>query len=279
MNEAQEFRRFFDGHPRAVIVTIAAIKGSTPREAGAAIAVSQEATCGTIGGGQLEYMAIDNARALLSGRNGRTRLDIPLGPEIGQCCGGRAELTFEIADAAIIAAFLARLEEKAAGEAAVFIFGGGHVGSALAAALAPLPFKTTIVETRREMVEALAEGVALRLTPMPEAEVAAMPPGSAAVILTHDHALDFLIATEALKRADLAYCGMIGSKTKRATFLGHARREGLTEADLNRLTMPIGGAAVHDKRPAVIAALVAAELISVIHAAKAGRLHTADAAR
>ena len=278
MDEAEKFGRFLADHPRAVIVTIAAIKGSTPREAGAAIAVSQTATCGTIGGGQLEYMAIDNARALLSGRNGRARLDIPLGPEIGQCCGGRTELTFEIADPPAIAAFLARLEKEAAGEASIFIFGGGHVGSALATALAPLPFRTTIVETRREMVEALPGGVALRLSPMPEAEISAIPPGSAVVILTHDHALDFLIATEALKRDDLAYCGMIGSKTKRATYFGYARKQGLSETELSRLAMPIGGGAVADKRPAVIAALVAAELIFSIHAAKAGRMHIGDAA-
>ena len=279
MGEAERFRRFFATHGPSVIVTVAAIKGSTPREVGAAIAVSANATSGTIGGGQLEYIAIDHARALLAGRTAETRLDIALGPEIGQCCGGRAELAFEVADAATVATFLARLEAETARQPSVFIFGGGHVGSALAAALAPLPFNTVVVETRPDMVEALPEDVELRISPLPEAEVANIPAGGAAVILTHDHALDFLIATEALKRADLRYCGMIGSKTKRATFLRYAREQGLTERQLSRLVMPIGGTTVSDKRPAVIAALVAAELISVIHAAKAGRLHTADAAR
>ena len=279
MDEAARYGRFFESHGRAVIVTVSAVKGSTPREEGAAIAVSATATCGTVGGGQLEFMAIDHARALLSGTTDTMRLDIPLGPDIGQCCGGRTELSFEIADASAIAAFLARLDAEAERAPSVFIFGGGHVGSALSAALAPLPFNTVLIETRSDMVEALADGVSLRLTPMPEAEIASLPSGSAVVILTHDHALDFLIATEALKRADLSYCGMIGSKTKRATFLNYARRQGLTERGCARLTMPIGGTSVADKRPAIIAALVAAELISVIHAAKAGRLHTADAAR
>ena len=279
MGEAERYRRFFAVHGPSVIVTVAAIRGSTPRETGAAIAVSTAATSGTIGGGQLEYIAIDHARAMLAGRTAETRLDIALGPDIGQCCGGRAELAFEVADAATIATFLARLEAETARQPSVFIFGGGHVGSALAAALAPLPFNTAIVETRPDMVEALPDDVELRLSALPEAEVANIPAGGAAVILTHDHALDFLIATETLKRDDLSYCGMIGSKTKRATFLRYAREQGLADTAISRLVMPIGGTAVSDKRPAVIAALVAAELISVIHAAKAGRLHTADAAR
>lgn len=279
MGEAERFRQFFETHGQAVIVTVAAIKGSTPREVGAAIAVSADATSGTIGGGQLEYIAIDHARALLAGRTTETRLDIALGPEIGQCCGGRAELTFEIADRQAVTAFLARLEAEAAHQPSVFIFGGGHVGSALAAALAPLPFNAAIVETRPEMVEALPDGVELRLSPMPEAEVARIPSGGAAVILTHDHALDFLIATEALKRDDLGYCGMIGSRTKRATYQSYARKQGLSESALSRLTMPIGGTAVADKRPAVIAALVASELIVVMSAAKAGIVPTGEATR
>ncbi len=271
MSEVAAFRRFFEDHPAAVIVTVAEISGSTPREAGAVMAVSASRTCGTIGGGQLEYIAIDHARRLLRGHDAPLRLDIPLGPEIGQCCGGRALLGFAVADEGTVGRLLNALAEKAASYPSVYIFGGGHVGAALVLALAPLPFNTTVIETRPEMEGPLPETVAFRLSPMPEAEVARMPAGSAVVILTHDHALDFLIATEALKRDDLAYCGMIGSKTKRATFLNYARRQGLGDRALCRLTMPIG-AGVADKRPAVIAALVASELIHVISAAKAGRL-------
>ncbi|WP_319518924.1 xanthine dehydrogenase accessory protein XdhC [uncultured Martelella sp.] len=271
MNETATFRRFFQEHPASVIVTVAEAKGSTPREEGAVMIVSKDAICGTIGGGQLEYIAIDHARRLLSGRDAPDRLDIPLGPDIGQCCGGRTVLSFEAADARTVEALLSSLTAKAQSAPSVYVFGGGHVGVALAQALAPLPFNTTVIETRPDMAGPLPESVALRLSPMPEAEIARMPAGSAVVILTHDHALDFLIATEALKRDDLAYCGMIGSKTKRATFMRYARKEGLRDAALSRLTMPIG-VGVADKRPAVIAALVASELIHDICAAKAGTL-------
>ena len=93
MSEIATFRRFLEDHPASFIVTMAEIRGSTPREEGAVMAVSANRTCGTIGGGQLEYIAIDHARRLLKGHDAPLRLDIALGPEIGQCCGGRVEVS------------------------------------------------------------------------------------------------------------------------------------------------------------------------------------------
>jgi xanthine dehydrogenase accessory factor len=89
-------------------------------------------------------------------------------------------------------------------------------------------------------------------------------PGSVFVVLTHDHGLDFLIAQEALARGDAAYVGMIGSKTKRATFKSWLDDMGYDTGLLDGLTMPIGGADVDDKRPEVIAALTAAEIVRAV---------------
>ncbi|MFB9947818.1 xanthine dehydrogenase accessory protein XdhC [Rhizobium puerariae] len=251
---------FIAANPRCVLVEITQAKGSTPREAGTFMLVASRAIWGTIGGGQFEFMAIDNARAILSG-GGEAMMDIPLGPEIGQCCGGRTRLAFS----AMTPALAEKLETRIRGEQeerpAVYLFGAGHVGRALAAALAPLPLAVTVVETRTEALEDLPDEVARHLTAMPEALVEAIPAGGAAVILTHDHALDFLIAEKALARNDLSYVGMIGSATKRATFSNWLKREGGDEAMLSRLVLPIGGSLVKDKRPAVIAALVAGELL------------------
>ena len=107
--------------------------------------------------------------------------------------------------------------------------------------------------------------VETRLTPVPEEMVRAAPAGAAFVVLTHDHALDFLIVAEALKREDAAYVGMIGSKTKKATFRSwFLKTAGGTEDEFARLVSPIGGDAVKDKRPAVIAALAAAEIMTAL---------------
>eukprot|EP00913_Durusdinium_trenchii_P008162 g7659.t1 len=222
--------------------------------------VGPDAIWGTIGGGQFEFMAIDNARALLRGA-GRPAMDIPLGPEIGQCCGGRTKLAFSIATPPIIDDLELRLKRERDRDPAVFVFGAGHVGLALTRALDPLPFAVTVIETRAEALEGLPDGATRQLTAMPEACVDAIPAGGSVVILTHDHALDFLIAQRALARSDLRYVGMIGSATKRATFSNWLKRNGGDEDRLAGLILPIGGDLVRDKRPAVIAALVAAELL------------------
>lgn len=262
-------RAFLAAAPSAALVEVAAAKGSTPREQGAWMLVSRDAIFGTIGGGQLEFMAIDRAREMLAaipllrGREGLA-LSIPLGPEIGQCCGGRVELAIRPVDGTIRAELIAAAEAEDAARPHVYVFGGGHVGHALASALALLPVNAVVVETRAEALEAMPEGVTARLLPMPEEAVREAPPGSAFLILTHDHALDFLIVAEALKREDAAYVGMIGSKTKKATFRSwYLKTAGGTEAAFSRLVSPIGGM-VKDKRPAVIAALAAAEVMTAL---------------
>jgi xanthine dehydrogenase accessory factor len=255
---------FLAGNPNAILVEITGTLGSTPREAGAVMLVSADRSWGTIGGGQLEFMAIANARKLLAGAGGEEVMDIPLGPDIGQCCGGRTRLRCRQATAEAIAKLKGRLERDRGNRPSVYIFGAGHVGRALAAALAPLPLATTIVEVRREELDELPPDIDTMLVAMPEALVADMPAGAAVVILTHDHALDFMIAREALARGDLAYVGMIGSATKRATFSHWLVREGSATDLIDGLTLPIGGSRVKDKRPEVIAAMTAAELLTAI---------------
>jgi xanthine dehydrogenase accessory factor len=147
------------------------------------------------------------------------------------------------------------------------------VGQALAKALALLPLHVHVVDTRPDELVGLPETVEALAVPMPEAVVRAAPIGSAYVILTHDHALDFLIAHEALARFDSPYVGMVGSKSKRAKFRSWYLGEGGDAAAFERLVLPIGGkaypAGLGDKRPEVIAALAAAEIMVHIGAGEA----------
>lgn len=276
MSSLATLRAFLAAAPDAALVEVAEALGSTPREAGAWMVVSPQRTFGTIGGGQLEFMAIDRARALLGAdagqggaSDGPATLDVPLGPEIGQCCGGRVVVSVRRLDEALRDEVLRRAEGEDAANPAVLVFGGGHVGHALAAALALLPVRAIVVETRAEALDGMPAGVETRLTPVPEEMVREAPAGTAYVVLTHDHALDFLIVAEALRREDAAYVGMIGSKTKRATFRSwYLKAAGGEEAALERLVSPIGGE-VKDKRPAVIAALAAAEIVAALARANA----------
>lgn len=274
MNGKPSLSVFLAAHPNSVLVEVAEARGSTPRETGAFMVVADSGLFGTIGGGHLEFIAIDHARAMLAGKAADETLDIPLGPEIGQCCGGRTLLRFTRIDETVTERLLRQSSSEQQAFPDVFLFGAGHVGLALATALAPLPFNVTVVDTRQIEPGALPETITFRHVPMPETEVEAIRPDGAAVILTHDHALDFLIARQALARDDLAYTGMIGSATKRATFSRWLMREGGEAAWLNRLTLPVGGDVVKNKQPAVIAALVTAELITRLLGAKQAKSST-----
>lgn len=255
-------RRFLDAKSDLVLVEVTEARGSTPREIGAWMLVGPTALFGTIGGGQLEFLATDRARALLESGGDADSIVLPLGPEIGQCCGGRVGLALRRMDGSLRDTLLSRAAAADAARPSVFLFGGGHVGAALAASMSLLPLAVHVVETRAEALDGISEAAATHLTAVPEEWVARAPAGSAFVVLTHDHALDFLIVAAALARSDAAYVGMIGSATKRATFRSwYLKTADGSEAQLGRLVCPIGGTAVHDKRPAVIAALAAAEIM------------------
>ncbi|RLQ88248.1 xanthine dehydrogenase accessory protein XdhC [Notoacmeibacter ruber] len=244
----------------AIRISVTDTKGSTPREAGASMIVTEARTIGTIGGGTLEFRALERAHDMLkSHQTTAETMELPLGPEIGQCCGGRVALSLQPVDLTTLLEIHDQLREQESRQPEILIFGGGHVGTALARALAPLPFRSRMVETRPDI---LPDGLPVpsEILAMPEALVSQAKAGSAIVVLTHDHALDFMIISEAMQRDDLAYIGMIGSKTKRATFASHWLDKGGASEKLKELICPIGGSAVSDKRPEVIAAMVAAEI-------------------
>ena len=258
---SHELARFVASHAPVVIAELANVRGSSPRAAGTFMAIAGDGLVGTIGGGALEYMVIARARQALRDGEEPEGMDIPLGPEIGQCCGGRVEVSLKVATPAQVEQLLGRLRAAESGLPHVFMFGSGHVGKALARALVALPLKVHVIDTRPDELTDLPEAAEAKAVPMPEAVVRSAPEGSAYVILTHDHALDFMIAAEALKRSDAPYVGMVGSRTKRAKFASWYRAEGGTEEALRRLVLPIGDFGLVDKRPEVIAALAAAEIM------------------
>ncbi len=244
-----------------ILVAITRASGSTPRDTGATMAVSAAATSATIGGGQLEFHCIDVAREMLASGEAARTLHIPLGPQMGQCCGGRVQVSLKRATAADLAMLQMRERADAASRTAILIFGAGHTGRALAQALAPLPFATTLIDDRDGVLDGLPAAITCIRMADPAQAIEAAPVNAAFVILSHSHALDYRLAEAALARGDGLYVGMIGSATKRARFESFFLRNGGRRETLARLTCPIGGADVDDKRPEVIAALTAAELV------------------
>jgi xanthine dehydrogenase accessory factor len=256
-----ELTAFLAANPDAIVCELTSVRGSSPREQGTFMLVGRTDLFGTIGGGALEYMVIEHARRLIANGQAEEAMDVPLGPEIGQCCGGRVEVRLRYADVAERTRLARIVADEDAALPHVFVFGAGHVGRALAQMLALLPVQLEVIDTRRDELDLLPAEIRSRAVPMPETVVRSAPQGSSYVILTHDHALDFLIAQEALARSDAPYVGMVGSQTKRAKFSSWFRTEGGDSKVLERLILPIGQQGLGDKRPSVIAALAAAEIM------------------
>lgn len=254
-------RLMVEGEP-VMVVSITGAKGSTPRAAGARMAVTKNDLFGTIGGGHLEFVATLRARKMLDQDTAEDVIELALGPADGQCCGGRVSLRLIRVDDDCAAAILAEDAEAARAMPRVLLFGAGHVGRALAAALAPLPVQLLWTDERPDafprIFDDTIEIVSDEWIAVMDSETAVTV--AAIVIMTYDHGLDFEITEAALARDDVAYVGLIGSATKRRRFEAWFTKRGGDKAALGRLISPIGDCGVADKRPEVIAALVAAEI-------------------
>lgn len=273
------------GQP-ALVVRVCAIRGSTPREAGVRMLVGMGeqaketpgAVLGTIGGGHLEWQAIDLARKALAEAASAGKPLAPwqqtfaLGPTLGQCCGGSVDLAFEpLSDATLQAWTLP------APRFHLELHGAGHVGQAIARLLADIDCTVRWIDERADTAEtcgadapglpspeaiaALPLHIQFVSTEQAEAEVADAPPGACHLVLTHRHDLDLRIIHAVLKRGDFAFAGLIGSQTKRAKFLHRLQAMGVSDATLARLTCPIGLPELPGKEPAVIAISVVAQLL------------------
>ena len=266
----------------AIVVEVTQAKGSVPRGEGTRMLVSERHNAGTIGGGHLELKAIAHARGLLKlAASGRSPDEMPaalsaaallmqhypLGPALGQCCGGAVTLGYAWLDPAA-------LERWPVSRARFHLqlYGAGHVGRAIAQALAPLPVTVDWIDERDEEFP-VAWGTNSN-APWPshirkvcvdavEGEVRRGAPGDAYLVLTHRHDLDLKITQQVLQRGDFGYLGVIGSRTKKQRFLHRFEQLGLPAALLDRITCPIGVPGIDGKQPEVIAAAVVAQLLQV----------------
>ena len=274
-------------HAEGVLVSVDSVQGSGPREVGAWMAVFPQAVVNTIGGGHLEFQAISEARTLLSrpahanphdnaapSANGHvastpTHQDsalttrYALGPALGQCCGGVVHLKFERICAADMPALKQRLLSNGQPLA---LFGGGHVGRALVHVLSTLPYNVQWIDSRDEIFPAqLPPNVVCEHSDPVQAAVADVPSGASVLIMSFSHAEDLDVVAACLQRqrlqGDLKFVGLIGSKTKWATFQHRLEARGFTSQELAFITCPIGVDGITGKEPEVIAVAVAAQLL------------------
>ncbi|MDH4873857.1 xanthine dehydrogenase accessory protein XdhC [Pseudomonas sp. BN515] len=240
------------GEP-CVLVTIIEERGSTPRNSGSKMVVTAERIFETIGGGHLEFKAMEIAREMLESRTQDTRLErFSLGASLGQCCGGATVLLFE---------------PMGQPQAHIAVFGAGHVGRALIPLLASLPCKVRWIDSREnEFPEQIPSGVDKVVNEEVIDEIAAMPKGSYFIVMTHNHQLDLELTAEILKRNDFAYFGLIGSKTKRVKFEHRLRERGFASETVQRMRCPMGIQEVKGKLPVEIAISIAGEVVATYNA-------------
>lgn len=291
------------GQAPVAMVSVLASEGSAPRGAGTRMLVTAEAERGTIGGGQLEYRAIEQARTILEHPPGTWRIqDYPLGPLLGQCCGGRVRLLVEHVDP-----FRLGWLDDAMGDCLLV----SELKSADIVRHTARDLEPTRISSRGErpepgtvLVEPLnddrtpvylfgaghvgqaivrhgghlplrfawfdtrsslenLEGVTIIPEEMIERCVSEAPEDAAILILTHDHGLDYRLTRAALCRGPLAFIGLIGSKTKRARFLSRLEDDGVSSEARSKLTCPIGIHGVTGKEPDVIAIATLAQLLQL----------------
>jgi xanthine dehydrogenase accessory factor len=285
------------------LISILATEGSAPRGAGTRMLVTGEGQRGTIGGGNLEYRAVEQARAILERPAGTWRVqDYPLGPLLGQCCGGRVRLLVEHVDPDA----LGWLDEAAGDRILVSTLLPDRIERHVS--MSALPVSLPARGDRPRAGDSFAEVVGQHLRPLylfgaghvgqavarhaehlpfrlawfdtrplfetipgvaiaPEDAieqcVGEAPDEAAIVIMTHDHALDYRLTRAALERAPVSFVGLIGSATKRARFLSRLERDGVGATARARLTSPIGVAGVMGKEPDVIAVATLAQLLQL----------------
>ncbi len=314
---------------KAVLVTVVAVDGSVPREVGAGLVISANGHSGTVGGGNLEFTCIRDAHEMLARNHVRTCKQISLGPALGQCCGGRVEMLFELVDFqtdwyieltashhspdsrwlcrslessdSLIAAkdALARLLPSGTDSShelkntdalvvrndnerwliqslfipkpSVWVYGAGHVGQAVVSQLCLLECQVTLLDHREEW-QCLQPNLDITriLTDVPQEDSVDAPVDAAHVVMTHSHSVDFEICHALLKRGQFGWLGLIGSNTKRQTFINRLKQRGVSECVIERLRCPIGGLQLESSRPALISLNLAAEL--ALHWEQAGKI-------
>lgn len=253
-----------------ILITVTHTQGSVPREAGTWMVVQAGGitpkTVGTLGGGNVEFQAIACAQELLASNGTALTRQFALGPSLGQCCGGVMNLSFERINSRQYDALQAKRNMACR---SIALFGGGHVGRAIVSVLSALPYRITWIDSRDEIFpEDVSSQVMCEHSDPVQSAVADLDAGSQVLIMSFSHAEDLEIVQQCLKRyreqRDLPFIGLIGSKTKWATFKNRLRERGFTDAELARVTCPIGVSGISGKEPEVIAVAVAAQLLQQV---------------
>jgi len=234
--------------------------GSTPNKIDDFMLIAENDIFGTIGGGTLEFQVINNAKELLKNIKKENILKIPLGPGIGQCCGGfvKIKLTKH-------SNFKSAIKNEVFDEnnkLNLYIFGAGHIGQSLITKTKFLNFNTYLVDSRESFLnQNNYKHINYLLSSKPWGIVSHLNKKSMYVVVTHSHDYDFKIVNEILKINNFSYLGLIGSDTKRNKFYKRLDQLGHKKQLINKLECPIGKSIGKSKDPEEISFSILSRII------------------
>ncbi|BFM48660.1 xanthine dehydrogenase accessory protein XdhC [Marinomonas sp. THO17] len=238
-----------------VMATVIGTKGSSPRESASKMVITAEHSFDTIGGGQLEYAVCQKARAMLEANEGPSHIleNFPLAAKTNQCCGGAVSVLLEY------------FPEPAA---KITIFGMGHVATTLVNVLGEMQAKIRWVDSRTSLVQdKKTSDLPSNVTPLVYdsmlEHVEVMTANEIALVMTHDHALDYQLVEALLDRKDCRFIGLIGSQTKAMRFKKRLASASFSKAEIDSVHSPVGIPEVAGKKPFEIAISIAGQIIQL----------------
>ncbi|TEW47093.1 xanthine dehydrogenase accessory protein XdhC [Psychromonas algicola] len=232
------------------LITVLGTSGSTPRAIGTKMVISEKNIYATIGGGHLEFKAIEHARELLKQEQTCQAVEnFQLGASLGQCCGGTVVVLFEVF-----------VNDKMH----LDIYGAGHVAQALIPILAQLPIRIRWIDSRADLFPAeVPSNVQKVIDEQPVDQVKSAKKDNAFLILTHNHQLDFDLCQAILKRDDALWMGVIGSDTKAKRFQYRLTQRGFSEQQIEQMICPVGLKEVTGKLPMEVAIAISGQLVEL----------------
>ena len=235
-----------------VLVTIIGTQGSTPRAAGSKMIITAESSFDTLGGGQLEHLIMARAREMITtGENQQTLEHLPLSNKTRQCCGGTVNVLLECFTGA---------------KQHLYLFGAGHVAKALVKILGEIDCRISWVDSRKALFPAtLPANTKTFCVDEPVNFIHSMQKGAMALVLTHDHILDYQLISALLDYAECEFIGLIGSKAKAQRFRKRLKSESFSEKAINKLNCPVGLQQIPGKLPMEVAVSIAGQLIQLIN--------------
>lgn len=235
------------------LVTVTKCLGSTPCMVSSRMIVTKKKkTFGTIGGGKLEFLAIDEAIISLK-ENRIIELTYTLGPEFEQCCGGKVELIIEPMNKS----------------PELFLFGAGHIGIEICQILKDTPFQVSLIDSRKDWISNLDLDKSVTSCTVDTNDFKTFKDAvywgnnCYVLVMTHDHTIDFDIIAMALQN-ETKFLGLIGSKTKRVRFNNMLVNELSIKEGMANVVCPIG-IDIGGNSPKEIAISIVAQLLKIHH--------------